>query len=510
MGDTDEQAPDLSYLTLEQIVHRTVVTEQSNRDGRVPEATAEAGTAGVNSTARTGDDLDVSEANEASEPLVYEVLRSGKGSDDVGSNRHSTDATDAEPGNVFDGPKSISVSSSDPESTTAFSSNSPESGLDTTTADWSNESIEPGDGGPIDRRVDDGAARTVANRPGSATGQSNRKGRVPEATAEAGTAGVNSTARTGDDLDVSETNEASEPLVYEVLRSGKGSDDVGSNRHSTDVTDAEPGNVFDGPKLISVSSSDPESTTVFSSNSPESGLDTTTADRSNESIEPGDGGPIDRRADDGAARTVANRPGSATGTEPTSPNTDEFPSNTDRSSGGMTRTASDPSESGSNTPELTTRQLQPRNETPSETARATESAGSFSPIRTIEPPDSAATADRTSAETPGMFGAEPTSDRLATSEPPLTVRQSRESEHGHRSDDWPSQSNRGQSDRTRSIEPGKSVQDRGSPPESDGASDSSDPVQLLRSGGPRRNAFVDELYRALERKRAIERDRSGR
>ena len=36
-----------------------------------------------------------------------------------------------------------------------------------------------------------------------------------------------------------------------------------------------------------------------------------------------------------------------------------------------------------------------------------------------------------------------------------------------------------------------------------------DPIRLLRSGGRRRREFVDELYSALERKRAIERDRRG-
>lgn len=36
-----------------------------------------------------------------------------------------------------------------------------------------------------------------------------------------------------------------------------------------------------------------------------------------------------------------------------------------------------------------------------------------------------------------------------------------------------------------------------------------DPIKLLRSGGPRHNEFVDELYRALERKRSIERKRRG-
>lgn len=40
----------------------------------------------------------------------------------------------------------------------------------------------------------------------------------------------------------------------------------------------------------------------------------------------------------------------------------------------------------------------------------------------------------------------------------------------------------------------------------DGPTDS-DPVSLLRSDGERRRQFVDELYRALERKRALERDR---
>lgn len=37
-----------------------------------------------------------------------------------------------------------------------------------------------------------------------------------------------------------------------------------------------------------------------------------------------------------------------------------------------------------------------------------------------------------------------------------------------------------------------------------------DPITLLRSGGRRRSEFVEELHRALERKRAIERKRRGR